>query len=102
MRSKSLWSDRWRTRPRYLLGNYTGTPTHTVSVLEGLKAEFPEAEINFVPGTQFLRNDGDPVPASAFTTTDGKPGLTAEFSTGELFGGGSPPYLRPLMSTRLI
>ena len=26
---------------RYLLGNYTGTPTHTVSVLEGLKAEFP-------------------------------------------------------------
>src|SRR5271165_4406327 len=47
---------------RYLLGNYTGTPTHTVSVLEGLKAEFPQAQINFVPGTQFLRNDGDPVP----------------------------------------
>jgi Beta-glucosidase-related glycosidases len=52
---------------RYLLGNYNGTPTHTVSVLEGLRAEFPEAQINFVPGTQFLRADGDPVPAAAFT-----------------------------------
>ncbi len=50
---------------KYLLGNYNGTPTHTVSVLEGLRAEFPDAQITFVPGTQFLRNDGDPVPASA-------------------------------------
>ena len=81
---------------RYLLGNYTGIPTHTVSVLEGLKAEFPEAEINFVPGTQFLRNEGDPVPASVFTTTEGRPGLTAEFGTGEFFGGGKPTVLATL------
>lgn len=72
---------------RYLLGNYTGIPSHTVSVLEGLKAEFPEAQINFVPGTQFLRKDGVTVPASAFTTAEGEPGLTAEFATGQLFGG---------------
>ncbi len=38
-----------------LLGNYTGTPTHTVSFLEGLKAEFPQAQITYVPGTPFLR-----------------------------------------------
>ena len=56
-------------------------------MLEGLKAEFPEAQISFVPGTQFLRNDGDPVPASAFTTSDGQPGLKLEFATGEMFGG---------------
>jgi beta-glucosidase len=37
-----------------LLGNYTGTPTHTVSFLEGLKAEFPQAHITYVPGTAFL------------------------------------------------
>ena len=40
---------------KVLLGNYNGTPTHTVSVLDGMKAEFPDAQINFVPGTQFLR-----------------------------------------------
>ena len=72
---------------RYLLGNYTGTPTHTVSVLEGLKLEFPEAQIKFVAGTQFLRKDGLPVPPSVFTTAEGKPGLTEEFATGQLFGG---------------
>src|SRR5437764_731676 len=55
---------------KVLWGNYNGTPTHTVSVLEGLKAEFPEAQITFVPGTQFLRNDGDPVPASLLTTVE--------------------------------
>jgi len=67
---------------KYLLGNYNGNPTHTVSVLEGLRAEFPQAQITYVPGTQFLRTDGDIVPASALTTPEGKPGLTVTFSTG--------------------
>ena len=43
-----------------LLGNYNGTPTHTVSLLEGLKAEFPDARITYIPGTQFLRDKGEP------------------------------------------
>ena len=59
---------------RVLLGNYTGIPTHTVSILDGLKTEFPNAKITFVPGTQFLRNDGNPVPDNLLTTPDGKPG----------------------------
>jgi beta-glucosidase len=75
-------ADQWR----YLLGNYTGIPSHTVSVLEGLKAEFPDAQIAYVPGTQFLRNDGGPLPAAMLKTPEGQPGLTAQFSTGDLFG----------------
>ncbi|MGB7844843.1 MAG: glycoside hydrolase family 3 C-terminal domain-containing protein [Candidatus Acidiferrum sp.] len=71
---------------RYLLGNYNGRPTHTVSVLDGIKAEFPDAQITFLEGTQFLRTEGDVVPGSFFTTLEGRPGLTAEFSTGEMFG----------------
>jgi len=65
---------------RVLLGNYTGIPTHSVSVLEGLKAEFPNAKITFVPGTQFLRHEGTPVPNNLLTTPDGKPGLKTEYS----------------------
>ena len=72
---------------RYMLGNYNGSPAHTVSVLEGLKAEFPDARITFVPGTKYLRTDGDLVPASALTTADGQPGLTAHFSKGDGFPG---------------
>ncbi|HEU5352363.1 MAG TPA: glycoside hydrolase family 3 C-terminal domain-containing protein [Terracidiphilus sp.] len=69
---------------RVMLGNYTGIPTHTVSMLEGLKAEFPNAKITYVPGTQFLRNDGKPIPGNLLTTPDGKPGLKAEY--GDLTG----------------
>jgi beta-glucosidase len=67
-----------QTRP--LIGNYAGQPTHIVSILDGLKAEFPKAEITYVPGTQFLRTDGTPVPDNLLTTPDGKPGLKAEYS----------------------
>src|SRR5579883_2465152 len=74
-----------------LLGNYNGTPTHTVSVLEGMKAEFPNAKITYVPGTQFLSNQGNPVPASVLTTPDGKPGLEAQYSSGLSLGGTPTP-----------
>jgi beta-glucosidase len=78
---------------RVLLGNYTGIPTHTVSMLEGLKAEFPNAKITYVPGTQFLREDGNPVPDKALTTPDGKPGLKAAYSDwqGVEWGAGAKP-----------
>jgi beta-glucosidase len=81
---------------KVLMGNYSGTPTHSVSVLDGLKAEFPQAKIRFVPGTQFLRNDGDPVPGNMLTTPDGKPGLRAEYALGrgiELGAGAKPTPL---------
>ena len=78
---------------RVLLGNYNGIPTHTVSFLDGLKAEFPNAKIAYVPGTQFLRNDGNPVPDGLLTTPDGKPGLEAEYSNWEglQLGPGAKP-----------
>ncbi len=58
--------------------------------MEGLKAEFPNAKITYVPGTQFLHPDGVAVPASALTTPDGKPGLKAEYSEGLGLGMGGP------------
>jgi len=77
-----------QTRP--LIGNYAGQPTHIVSVMEGLKAEFPGAEITFVAGTQFLRTDGAPVPDALLTTPDGKPGLKAEYNEGMVRGRPAP------------
>jgi beta-glucosidase len=69
-----------QTRP--LIGNYAGQPTHIVSILDGLHAEFPNASITFVPGTQFLRKDGTAVPDVLLTTPDGKPGLKADYNEG--------------------
>ena len=69
---------------KVLLGNYNGVPSHSVSVIEGLKAEFPGASITFAPGTQYLRADGAPIDTSLLTTPDGKPGLKAEYSSGDI------------------
>jgi beta-glucosidase len=76
-----------QTRP--LLGNYSGFPTHTVTVLEGLKAEFPNATINYVPGTQYLSKQTDPVPTELLSE-DGKPGLKATYTRLNIdWGAGS-------------
>jgi beta-glucosidase len=87
---------------KVLLGNYAGKPTHSVSILDGLKAEFPNAKITYISGTQFLRNDGDPVPETALTTPDGKPGLKAEYSEpGDSSGGQSNPTLATRTETNV-
>jgi beta-glucosidase len=94
---------------RYLIGNYAGTPTHIVSVMDGLKAEFPNVAFTYVSGTQFLRPDGAPVPNAVLTTPDGKPGLKAEYSEapagGRGFGGGGgrggPVASGPAIATRV-
>jgi beta-glucosidase len=85
-----------QTRP--LIGNYAGQPTHIVSIMEGLKAEFPNASITFVPGTQFLRTEGTPIPNAILTTPDGKTGLKADYNEGMGGGPGSQTKSTPLTS----
>ena len=63
---------------RVLLGNYNGIPTHTVSILEGLKQEFAGDSINYMQGTGFLSKQAQPVP-DALLTSDGQPGVKATY-----------------------
>jgi beta-glucosidase len=63
---------------RVLLGNYNGIPTHTVSILEGLKKEFADDTISYMKGTGFLSTEASPVP-DWFLTVDGKPGVKATY-----------------------
>jgi beta-glucosidase len=83
-----------QTRP--LIGNYAGQPTHIVSILDGLKAEFPNAAITFLPGTQFLRTDGTPIPDALLTTADGKAGLKADYNEGIRRGPGQASNTPPI------
>jgi len=69
-----------------LLGNYHGTPLHPVTALDGLKAEFPDAQIVFEPGTDFLRQ-AEPVPTGALSTGDGQPGLKGQYWSNADFSG---------------
>ena len=78
---------------KVLMGNYSGSPTHAVSVMDGLKAEFPTAQIKFVEGTQFLSKNAAVVPP-ALLTTDGKPGVRSTYlqmSPMALLGIPGPP-----------
>jgi len=85
---------------KVLLGNYNGTPTHTVSVLEGLRAEFPGATIDYVPGTQYLGTEASPVPA-ALLTTDGKPGVKATYMKRDMREMPDPTVHPPIVATRI-
>jgi beta-glucosidase len=67
-----------------LHGNYSGTASHAVTALEGIRKQFG-AQVSFEPGTNFLR-ELPPVPNSVLSTNDGKPGLQAEYFAGDLTG----------------
>jgi beta-glucosidase len=75
-----------------LEGNYNGTSSHYVTPVDGIRKQFPSAEVTYTPGTTFLRTPIT-IPASAYRTEDGKPGLTAVyFNTKDL--SGSPAATR--------
>ena len=51
-----------------LYGNYSGTPSHAVTVLEGIRKQFPHSRVSYESGTSFLSEkptSGDPLIAAA-------------------------------------
>ena len=76
---------------RVLHGNYSGTASHAVTALEGIKKQFSEAQVSYETGTNFLR-EMPAVPTVVLRTDDGKPGLKAEYFSGDL--GGRPQVTR--------
>ncbi|MFR9628043.1 MAG: glycoside hydrolase family 3 N-terminal domain-containing protein [Rikenellaceae bacterium] len=45
---------------RMLWGNYHGRPSHTITILEGIKSEFPNFEITYIKGCEHLDPILDP------------------------------------------
>jgi beta-glucosidase len=75
-----------------LHGNYAGTASHAVTALEGIRKQFPAAQVTYVAGTNFLRKESV-IPTSALSTNDGKPGLKGEYFAGGDFTG-TPQVVR--------
>ena len=68
-----------------LWGNYNGQPTHTTTILQGIRQYLPEAP--FMQGSSLTR---DEVPTSMFGrifTDDGRPGLQANYWNNEQLQG---------------
>jgi beta-glucosidase len=74
-----------------LHGNYSGTASHAVTALEGIRKQFAGTQVTFEPGTNFLR-EHPVIPTSVLSTDDGQPGLKGEYFSGEL--SGTPQLVR--------
>jgi beta-glucosidase len=51
---------------KVLLGNYNGHPSSSVSILDGMYAEFGNDNVTYKPGTTYLEHRTYPIPAEAF------------------------------------
>jgi beta-glucosidase len=70
---------------RVLHGNYSGTASQATTALDGIRREFPAAQVSFTPGMNFLRQQ-TVIPGSVLSS-DGQPGLKAEYFAGEKLEG---------------
>jgi len=79
---------------KVLLGNYNGHPSRSVSILDGLYAEFGKDNVTYKPGTAYLEHRTNPVPAEAFRV-GGQNGLrvTYKFASQPAAEGEQPTLI---------
>lgn len=75
-------------------GNYSGTPTHYVSILKGIQDALPDAEIYFERGSE-IENEYLQFPKTQLVSADGKPGFHADYYANTNFAG------TPVVSTHV-
>ena len=65
-----------------LLGNYNGTPSKAVTILDGIRATLPNAQVSYAQGTDIVGSNVVAIPSSALHPPSGRPGetgLSAEY-----------------------
>jgi len=83
-----------------LHGNYSGTASHAVTALEGIRKQFAGTQVSYQPGTDFLR-EHPVIPTSMLSTNDGKPGLKGEYFAGDLSGTPNVVRVDPYVDLQL-
>ncbi|MCQ2246838.1 MAG: glycoside hydrolase family 3 C-terminal domain-containing protein [Bacteroidaceae bacterium] len=59
-------------------GNYSGTPTHCITILQGIKDKMPNAQIDYIKGCE-IENEYIQFPKMQLINANGKEGLYAEY-----------------------
>ena len=77
------------TNPDALVGNYNGTPSHPVNVLDGIRKRFLRAKVVYVEGSGLVGPAMAPVPTDALCADESckKHGLAAEYFSNETLNG---------------
>jgi beta-glucosidase len=87
---------------RVLRGNYSSPASAPpISVLAGLHAAMPSAQVTLVPFTASI-TDGDPVPDSVFVTADGKRGLHADYYNAKPAAPDADPKAAPTYEAKPV
>ena len=81
-----------------LWGNYTGTPTSTVTILQGIRQKADN--VRFVQGCGLTRNEIFESLFNELQTPDGQPGVQAQYWNNESFQGA--PAAANVNSSRII
>ena len=84
-----------------LHGNYSGTASHAVTALEGIRKQFSAAKVTFLPGTNFLR-EPQVIATQVLSSEDGKPGLRGEYFAGDLTGSPQITRTDPYVDLQLV
>jgi beta-glucosidase len=80
---------------RVLEGNYHGTASRYTTALDGIRKQFPGAQVMFEPGTSFLRNPV-PVPPQMLSHGSGQAGLEGKYyPSAELSGAPTATRIDP-------
>ena len=61
-----------------LHGNYSGTPTHTVTILQGIKDKLPNAQVDYIHGCD-IDNEYVQKPKMQLVSAKGQPGFYSEY-----------------------
>jgi len=72
-----------------LVGNYNGTPSHPVSILDCIRKRFAKAKVTYVEGSGLVGPAMAPVPSNALCPDESckKHGLSAEYFSNETLNG---------------
>jgi len=72
-----------------LVGNYNGTPSQPVNVLDGIRKRFPHAKVTYVEGVGLVGPATSPVPTTALCADQAckKHGLQAEYFSNQTLEG---------------
>ncbi len=70
-----------------LLGNYNGTPSKPVTILDGIRNRFADSTILYAAGSSLTGPPLEPVPSGDLKDKSGQPGLSAEYFKGTTLQG---------------
>ena len=64
--------------PEMMRGNYSGTPTHCITLLQGIKDKLPGAQVDWIKGCD-IENEYIMIPKMPLVKANGKDGFYAEY-----------------------